>query len=411
MQTATSSPRIVRIEPPPLLDWQREVDRHKARFKVVAIGRRAGKTTFGEYAAVKCATRPHAAVWWIAPTYAQALIGWRGIKFLAMQIPNVHVSQKELVITLPTGGYVQIKSGDNPDNLRGAGLDLAILDEGAILRSDVWDAAIRPALSDKQGQALFLSTPKGHGNWFSRIYGYGLDPLHPDWMSWRLPSTVNPLMTQDELDNARSSLPDRLFRQEYLAEFIEDSGAVFRNVDKVSTGRMIARGEDGREYVGGIDWGRENDFTVVSIWDRQARAEVYIERFNKIGWQFQRARIADIYRRFNMKQIWAESNSIGAPNIEALQSEGFNVVPFNTTAQSKGPMIEALALACEKETITLINDPVATSEMKAYELDRAPSGQYRYGAPDGGHDDTVIARGIGYHAVNYAGSVELLRFR
>lgn len=408
MKVQTSN--AITITPPPLLDWQKGVYRSQARFKVVDIGRRAGKTTYGEYCAVRQGCIPNSLTWWIAPQYSQAMIGWKGIKRLASQIPGVKFRESEYIATFPGGGIVQCRSGDDPDALKGEGLDLAILDEAALLKLQVWNESIRPALSDKRGRALFLSTPKGVGNWFFQIYGYGLDPLYPDWESWQLPSTVNPLMTPEELEIARATLPDRLFRQEYLAEFIENSGAVFRNVDAVCTGAMLSRGDVSRRYVAGVDWGKDNDFTVISVWDVEARREVYIERFNKINWSYQRSRLSDIYQRFHLSQVWAESNSIGGPNIEALQGEGINVIPFNTTAQTKGPAIEYLALSIEKPDITLTSDPVAAAELKAYEIDRAPSGVYRYGAPVGLHDDTVMSRAIGLHGVRSGGAVEIFSF-
>lgn len=400
----------IQIKPPPLFPWQARVKREARRFNVVDVGRRSGKTTFGGLLAIE---KPllGGVCWWIAPTYSQGEFGWQVIKQLSQQIPGVKVREGDRQIIYPSKGIVQIKTGDNPDTLKGAGLDRAICDEAALLKQSVWTESIRPALSDKRGDAFFLSTPKGMGNWFFRLYGYGLDPLKVDWNSWKFPTQVaNPNIGLDEIEAAKNDMPERLFLQEYMAEFIEDSGSVFRNVDAVSVGTPLEKARPGRRYGAAVDWGRSNDFTAISVWDIQARCEVYLDRFTDIGFSLQRGRIRALYERFNLEWIYAEKNSMGWPNVEALQDEGLPVVSFDTTTQSKPLIIEGLALACEKENIELINDDYAALEMKSYEMDRLPSGKYRYGAPDGMHDDCVMARAIALYGIESAASILVWSF-
>lgn len=387
------------IKPPPLFPWQAQVKRQARRFNVVDVGRRSGKTTFGGLLAIE---KPLAGgvCWWIAPTYSQGEFGWAVIKQLSLQIPGVKIREGDRQVIYPSKGTVQIKTGDNPDTLKGAGLDRAIFDEAALLKQSVWTESVRPALSDKRGDAFFLSTPKGMGNWFHKLYGYGLDPLKLDWMSWKFPTQIaNPNIGQDEIDAARNDMPERLFLQEYMAEFIEDSGSVFRNVDAVSTGTLLHEAIPGRRYGAAVDWGRSNDFTAISVWDILARREVYLDRFTDINFSIQRGRIRALVDRFNLEWVYAEKNSMGWPNVEALQEEGINILAFDTTQTSKPLIIEGLALACEKENIELINDDYAILEMKSYEMDRLPSGKFRYGAPEGLHDDTVIARAIALYGI------------
>src|SRR5204863_2025119 len=127
--------------------------------------------------------------WWIMPSYSMAADVWRSLKeSLAGRWQDKNEQQR--IITLDGGGLIRVRSGDDPDSLRGSGLDLAVLDEAAFLREAVWTGAIRPALSDRRGKALFLSTPKGK-NWFWKIYGYGLDPKRPEWKSWTFPTSTN----------------------------------------------------------------------------------------------------------------------------------------------------------------------------------------------------------------------------
>lgn len=379
---------------------QRAILQHPARFKVVACGRRFGKTETGKILLVERALAG-AVGWWISPTYRMADEVWRDLK-AALDGAIARKNEDMRRLDVIGGGVIRVRSGRNPDGLRGAGLDLAVLDEAAYLHPDVWRAAIRPALSDRRGEALFLSTPRGR-NWFWGVWMNGQSASHPDWMSWRFPTAANPLIDPAEIEAARASLPERVFREEYLAEFQDDGGLVFRRVEVCAT---VPPGEEprpGARYVFGVDWAREDDFTCIAVLDARARRLVALDRFNEIGWALQRGRLAALADRWRPEAIWAEANSVGGPNIEALQVEGLPVIPFTTTATSKGPLIEALALALERDELAILPDPALLNELSAYRLERLPSGRFRYGAPPGGHDDCVIALALAWHGAQQGG--------
>ncbi|MBN2472799.1 MAG: hypothetical protein JXN59_18895 [Anaerolineae bacterium] len=380
---------------------QAAVMAHPARFRVVVCGRRWGKTLLGQAALLDMA-RLGGVGWWVAPTYAIAEATWRGLK-TALEGVWVEKNEQGRRLILPGGGLIQVRSGHDPDALRGAGLDLAVLDEAAFMPEAVWTGAIRPALSDRQGRALFLSTPNGL-NWFHRLYLLGQDPLRPDWQSFHHPTQDNPLIPLSEVDAARLEMPDRWFRQEYLAEFIEDAGQVFRGLGTACVGQPEAGPRPGGRYTCGIDWGRVDDFTVFAVFDVEARRLVALDRFRQVRWAQQRDRLRALYDRWRPAVIWAEANSIGSVNIEALQENGLPVRPFQTTSQSKGPLVEGLALALERGEVTLLDDPVLRGELNAYGMERLPSGLYRYGAPPGMHDDTVIAVALGWLGVKQSGA-------
>jgi hypothetical protein len=394
---------VTQIDPIQTHQGQSEILESVTRFRVVACGRRWGKTEAGKIAALKMA-RKGGTVWWIMPSYAMAADVWRGLK-LSLNGEWAEKREQERTIIMDSGGMLRVRSGDDPDSLRGSGLDLAVLDEAAFLRESVWTGAIRPALSDRRGQALFLSTPKGIGNWFWKVYGYGLDPNRAEWQAWTFPTSNNPHIPPDEIEAARDDLPERVFRQEYLAEFIEDSGGVFRNI----TPRAIVMPQtvptSGHRIVFGLDWARVSDFTCIAIIDATTRQLVALDRFNGIGWALQRGRIAALAQVWKPSAIWAESNSIGSPNIEALQGEGLPIYPFTMTAASKDSLINGLALAFERDgdPLTIVPDPVLLHELQAYSVERLPSGRFRYGAPSGGHDDTVIATALAWYGAQYGG--------
>jgi len=212
---------------PPLHSGQREVALHPGRFKVLACGRRWGKTRLGTALCIQTALAGGRA-WWVAPSYKMGAVGWRGLRMLAQQIPGVDVSLGERMVTFPGGGTAQVRSADDPQSLRGEGLDFAVLDECAYMREAAWSEALRPTLSDRKGGALFISTPRGL-NWFRTLWMRGDNPEFLDWASWQFKTSDNPYIDKKEIEAAKRGLLSRIFRQEYEADFLADNpGALWK---------------------------------------------------------------------------------------------------------------------------------------------------------------------------------------
>jgi phage FluMu gp28-like protein len=322
-------------------------------------------------------------------------VGWRPLQRLGSKIgADVRVVDRR--VTLRGGGWVQVRSADNPDSLRGEGLDYVVMDECAFTRARAWREALRPALADRQGKALFISTPKGR-DWFWHLWlrGQGDDS---GWASWTFPTSANPYIETSEVEAARETLPDRIFRQEYLAEFLEDAGAVFRGVTAAATA-TVTPPEEGHEYVFGVDWAKHVDFTVIAVIDAQTRQMVAMDRFRQIDYRLQVGRLKGLYERYMPGVIVAERNSIGEPLIEELQYDGLPVEGFTTTNATKAQAINGLALAIEKQDLRILNDPDLVGELQAFEPHRLPSGMIRYQAPEDMHDDCVIALALAWHGV------------
>ena len=380
---------------PPFHLGQMEVAQSPARFRVAACGRRRwGKTRLGAALCVKTAADGGRA-WWVAPTYPVAMVGWRLIRRLALQVPGAEVRQSERLVTFPNGGEIQVRSADNPDSLRGEGLDFVVMDECAFIHEDAWQEAIRPALSDRKGRAMFISTPKGR-NWFYRLWLRCVDDYDHEWHGWQLPTAANPYIDPAEIEAARLGLPERVFAQEYLAQFLDDAGGAFRGVAEAATAIAQAGAIGGHTYTFGVDWARESDFTAIAVYDATLGAIVALDRFNQIDYHTQLGRLTALYERFRPAAVVAEANSIGQPLIEQLQRQGLPVVPFTTTNASKQIAVDALALAFENRSLTIIPDPVLIAELQAYQGERLPGGAMRYSAPQGLHDDTVMAVMLAY---------------
>lgn len=374
---------------------QRQVVDEAARFNVLACGRRWGKTVLGVDRLVipALAGKP---VGWYSPTYKMLAEVWRDVRRV-LQPYATRVDKQAHRIELVSGGVWEMWSLDTPDVSRGRKYARVVIDEAAMVphMADTWQAAIRPTLTDLEGDAWFLSTPKGM-NFFRQIYARGQDPLRPDWKSWQMPTVANPFIKAGEVEAARQELPERTFAQEYLAQFLEDAGGVFRRVRACATAERATpyRGE----FVAGLDWAQQHDFTVMVVLDAETRRVVDMNRFNQVDWAVQRGRVKTMADKWGISQIIAEHNSIGGPNIEALQREGLPVVSFETTSLSKPPLIESLALALERSELEILNDPVLVAELEAYERTISPvTGRSRYGAPEGMYDDTVMALALAWY--------------
>ena len=216
---------ITKITLPNLHDGQIAIKNDPARFKVISAGRRYGKTRMLALIALAKALEG-GAVLWVAPSYQIGEVGWRLMRSIAGQIPGVEIRDGEKRISLARG-WVQVRSADSQGGLRGEGLDLVIFDEAAHIRDlqRVWEQEIRPALSDRKGGAYFISTPKGFG-YFYELFKMG--EMDTDWKSFHAPSADNPFLDPAEIEAARLQLPALVFRQEYLAEFVQLVGAMFR---------------------------------------------------------------------------------------------------------------------------------------------------------------------------------------
>lgn len=380
---------------------QAQIDACPKRFIVAVCGRRFGKTS--SIVRKRIRSLLHGAPCaYFAPNYKMLQEFWRQTKS-SLAAVTTHVSKQEHRLEFIGGGSLTMWSLDNPDSARGQKYAAADVDEAAMIGEleEAWNAVIRPTLTDYEGEAAFWSTPKGL-NYFHTLYGRGLDDGFPDWASFRFPTAANPFINPTEIEAARLELPLDVFRQEYLAEFIQGEGAVFRNITaNLTSERTLPKAHDGHILVAGVDWGAVNDFTAISIVCETCATEVYLDRFNKIEWDFQRARLLNALNEWNVRFTVAEENSIGSPNLEALQkSSPRSIIGFQTTAQSKPPLIQSLALAFEQNELQWLDDPIATRELEAYEATRnATTNRIQYSAPSGFHDDTVIARALARHAI------------
>jgi terminase large subunit-like protein len=393
-----------RVTFPPLHAAQMKVDESDARFKVLVAGRRFGKSLFARQTVLHKAINEGKIVWFVSPTYNNVQTHWRAAKRMVGNLAT-YQNEQQKYMEFEIGnrfGSIAFKSGDSPNNLLGEGLDYVVVDEAAYQDEELWFRVLRPSLADKQGGALLISTPNGVTNWFYRMYLAGLDELQPAWQSWVFRTIDNPYIAQEEIDAAEQDLPELKFKQEFLAQFVSDAGGVFRNLENAARVHTLLEPELPPEgvksrYVAGVDWGRKNDFTVVTIVDIISGEQKHIERFSEIGYKVQRDRIWSLYEKWNIGKFYIESNAAGAPNIEALEAEGLPIQPVYMTNPVKTQLIEAYAANIERDRLKLISSKerigqLQIGELQAYSIERSRSGlQITYNAPRGMHDDMVIS--------------------
>ena len=378
----------------------------KARFRILAAGRRFGKTQAACYEAVQRAIiQPGAVVWIVAPIFGQAMISWRMIRqFMPLPlVKDYHLTEK--YVELKNGSTIWIKSGDNPDNLRGEGLDFLVVDEASMIHEDVWQEALRPALADKQGSAVIISTPKAH-NWFFDLWTRGQDPEYTDYQSWRLPTAANPYILPEEIEEAKRTLPELVFRQEFMAEFLDDIGAVFRGIHRCIRG-ALRDPTPGESYIMGCDLAKYSDFTVISVMT-QSGDLVAFDRFNKIDWAFQMERIKNLAQKYNNAKVYVDSTGVGDPIFENLKRSGLNIEGYRFTNESKKQLVEGLSLAIEQEKIHFPDIPELIHELSIFGYSLTNSGTITFNAPGNYHDDCVISLALANYGVTASSSSKII---
>lgn len=207
---------------------QQDILNNESRFKIVIAGRRGGKSYASIASLAQHARYPNTKCMYVAPSYRMAKqIVWEDLKKLLLEKNWAKkINESELTVTLVNNSQIFLRSADNPDSIRGIGLDYVVLDEAADIPKleDTWQAVIRPTLSDRQGSAMIISSPKGKGH----LYELYNNAKHlNDWHSWQYTTEQGGLVAKEELEQARQDLDERTYKQEYQAEFVDYSGVIY----------------------------------------------------------------------------------------------------------------------------------------------------------------------------------------
>lgn len=365
---------------------------------VLVCGRRWGKSFIVAFVAIREMVLPKRKVWIVAPTTD---LTQKVFTYIIQFIGKLYDPKEYKITTKPypklqmaNGSYIECKTADNPVSLIGDEVDLLIIDEAARLAPMTYERELAATTMTRKGRTIFISTPRGK-NWFHTKYRQ--TEGEETGFAFNAPSSDNPLNTIDELDKLRKILPEAIFNQEYLAQFTESGIELFRGIDDIINQDCYEDPKPEHRYILGVDLGRVNDFTVLTVIDRQTHKVVHWERFNKIDWKLQKDRVVVVAKKYNRARVIVDSTGVGNPISQELIREGLSVDDFvftgsnAKTGRSKKDLIDKLSIYIQEGSIFIPNEEVLINELKSYAMELTESGNLTYSAPTGMHDDAVCS--------------------
>lgn len=379
----------------------------KARFRAVAPGRRWGKTYCGANEVIRYASQSpcNSIGFVIAPSYSSTSLGkcWKTVLQFAPRrlIRNIHRTPGNMYIEWLQGHRTLFRSAESPDSCKGESVVYAWFDEPASMQPVIWEEAVLPSLIDTDGAAWFTGTPKG-SNWYRFLFLKGQDPEYADYWSYGGSSYDNTVenggyLKRESIDAIACEMPEHVRLQEIYGVFLDDMGVVFRNVqERVVKGKGYMERVPTRKYVVGVDFAKHEDYTVCVVLDSTGEV-VFIDRFGEVDWILQQKRVVELSRRYGNARILVDSTGVGDPVYDGLVRMGAPVQGYKFTNASKADLIENLSLVMERGEVTFPDTPeskVMVNELQVYGYKKTPAGLTVYGAPEGCHDDTVIALGL-----------------
>src|SRR3990167_6795583 len=314
---------------------------HLNRYNTIVGGKRVGKTHLAAFIALIELLKINKTIWVVAPTYELAKRVWKYVfiwrnKYLSSFLkPNIQAFELR---NIKTGSVLKFKSADNPVQLKGEGLDLVIGDEVGDWKPEIWHEYIRPNIAEKRittgqtGKAFLI----GNANYFGSGWHQLISSNDPNKFSFHLPTAFiennqifsnNPeIISNEELRELFQTTPEKEWRQNYTAEFVPGHGVVFSNILECASG-VFAEPRSDRFYYIGLDLGRLQDFTVITVIDSKTFGVVYWERFKDLDWTFQKKRIIEVIKRYGVTntKILADQTGLGQPIVDDLQAQGMNV--------------------------------------------------------------------------------------
>ena len=366
---------------------------------VLVCGRRWGKSYLMGYAAIREMVVPNRKVWIVAPTTD---LTQKVFTYLVQFIGKLYQPKEYKITTKPypkllmaNGYYIECKTADNPVSLIGDEVDLLIIDEAARLAPMTYERELAATTMTRKGRTIFISTPRGK-NWFHVKYRQ-VEEDDLTGFVWNAPSSDNPLNTFEEIEKMRRILPEAVFNQEYLAQFTESGIELFRGVDDIVNQDCYEDPKAEHRYILGVDLGRVNDFTVLTVIDKQTHKVVHWERFNKIDWKLQKDRVVVVAKKYNRAKVIIDSTGLGNPISEEIKREGLNVEDFvftgsrSQTGRSKKDLIDKASIYIQEGSVFIPNEQILINELKSYAIDLTEAGNLVYSAPTGMHDDCVCS--------------------
>ena len=320
-----------------------------------------------------------------------------------------HVDKSALKITLTNGSIWTLDGADNPQKKRGSNVKVLHLTEAGDHEEVIWQQIYEPILIANGGVALFEGNPRGR-NWYFRLFESA--EHRRGWERFLLSAEDSPIFTAAELEDLRRNTPDAVFRSEYLCEWVDSLGTVFRGFEELATATERPA-EWGKQYRIGVDLAKNQDYTVVTVVDRHTWEEVKIDRFNHLSWPVIKERIKQTVKEYSRKddahknavELVVESVGVGDPIFDDLWewtgkpdvSRDYEITlkPFNTTNAAKALLVSNLSMLFDEKLIRIIPMHEAMQELAEFTY-RKTAQHFIYSHPQGGHDDTVMSKMMAY---------------
>lgn len=374
------------------------------KYYALNIGRQFGKTLLGINQLLYWAINDRGCqIAWVTPVYKQGKKVFAELERATKNSGLFEFNKSDLRVT-GFGSSIEFFSGERPDNIRGNTFDYMVVDEMAFTRPELWDEVLSATVMVKGRKVIFISTPKGK-NHFHRLC---MQPNYDErYAYFHFTSYDNPMIDPRELEERKRSLPDHIFRQEYMAEFIDNASGLFKNV-RQSAGTWT---KNGKCYAG-LDIGRADDYTVLTILNEKGEM-IYVNRWRHDEWNKIIDKVADVIRSYQAVTL-IEVNNQGDIFYEMLSTKLRNLVnPFTTTSKTKPIIIEDLALAFEQSDVKVADEQWLIDELENFTYIYNPNTRsVQYSAPQGLHDDGVISLALAWHSKkNYSkrGQYKILR--
>jgi len=376
----------------------KSLDNPKYQNVVICAGRQSGKSAIVlNYCVKYCNDDAGRKVLWVSPKYSQCKEVYNEIldKFYHPLIVKSHKCGKgEMEIVFSNGSKILFRSAASGDSLRGPTVrGILVIDEMRDIPRDVVDSVLLPMLNTagKALKVIITSTPAGKSNILYEWWLRGNSDEYPNYISHRWTCYDTPTISPTLLEERKRDTPDAIFRQEYLAEFV-DSSSVFDNIDDALVLEPMNEPVPGTYYMG-VDIGLIRDATVCCIIDESGNLVKYYRWVDDLDTNFLIAEINRLNEKWKFKKVMVESNNQGGPVIDLLRNTMSNVVEFNTNSNSKLTIINNLISQFKTGAIKCVNDNLLRDELESFIFIQKDGGymQFRAGT---GHDDIVMSLAI-----------------
>ena len=361
------------------------------KFAVVATGRQFGKSLLAQNLMLYwLLSNPGSKGAWVAPIYNQCKKVFNELTNASYEIINKQ-NKADLNIEFVNGSTLQFLSTDNYNTIRGFSFNFMVVDEAAYVREEAINEAVFPTLSAIGKKCLIISTPKAK-NWFYSYFIRGLSDNH-EVISFKGRSTDNPYIDQNFINEQSKTLPDSIFRQEYLSEFTDAGSDVFTNVETVCILNGWTEPRNGERYFAGIDFGITNDYSVLTIVSESGRV-CFVERINGSSYAEIAKRFITALKKYRITSGYAEVNGPGLPVFELISSEVRALKEFNTNNSNKAQGIRTLIYDIQEGVLELPHKdhfPHLYNELNAYSYKINATGTISFNAPSGYFDDCVMS--------------------